>query len=128
MICGLAGAAGKTEILIWIWPFLICLVGLPLHWHLGMRVRARSEQAGIRPRFRKDLVVCWLSINGLGFLWTAGLGISGVLATHWYLLCFIWASLYFVGYVVNGVLLSAEWFWAAAVLGRRNAIRHAVGA
>ncbi len=52
----------------------------------------------------------------MGLLWTAGLGISGLLADKWYLLCFVWGSLYFVGYVMNGVLLSREWLWAAGVL------------
>jgi hypothetical protein len=116
MICGLLGMAGKTAILPWVWPVLICLVAWPLHWYLGRRVRSGIEQSGVRPRFRKDLAVCWTGIAGMGLLWTAGLGVSGLLASHWYLLGFIWGSLYFVGYLVNGVLLSGEWLWAAAVL------------
>ena len=33
-----------------------------------------------------------------------------------YVLIFAWCSLLIVGYVMNGVLLSREWFWAAAVM------------
>jgi hypothetical protein len=31
-------------------------------------------------------------------------------------LSFLWTSGYFIGFVMNGVLLSSEWFWAAGVL------------
>lgn len=114
--CALLGMAGKTAILAWVWPVLIGLVGWPLHWYLRRRVRSSIEERGVRPRFRKELMWCWIGITGMGLLWTAGLGISGMFASHWYVLSFAWGSLYFVGYVVNGVLLSNEWLWAAAVL------------
>jgi hypothetical protein len=52
----------------------------------------------------------------MGLLWTAGLIVSGLITSHGYLLTFAWCSLLFVGYVMNGVLLSKEWFWAAAVM------------
>src|SRR5271157_561758 len=116
LICGFLGMAGRMAILAWVWPVLVFLVALPLHWHLSRRVRLGVEQRGVRPRFRKDLMACWLSIAGMGLLWTAGLGISGAMAGHWSSLCLVWGSLYFVGYVMNGVLLSREWLWAAAVL------------
>jgi hypothetical protein len=116
LFCALLGMAGKTAILAWVWPVLIFLVALPLHWYLARKVRLGIEQGGVRPRFRKDLMVCWFSIAGMGLLWTAGLGISGMMAGHWSLLCLVWGSLYFVGYAMNGVLVSGEWLWAAAVL------------
>ena len=116
LICALLGLAGETAILPWVWPVLICLVALPLHWYLGRKVRLGIEQRGVRPRFRKDLAVCWIGIAGMGLLWTAALGVSGTMAGNWSLLCLVWGSLYFVGYLVNGVLLSGEWLWAAGVL------------
>jgi hypothetical protein len=116
VICALLGMAGKTSLLAWVWPVLICLVALPLHWYLGRKLRLGIEERGVRPRFRKDLMWCWISISAMGLLWTAALGISGMLTSHWYVLSFTWGSLYFVGYVVNGLLLSNEWLWAAAVL------------
>jgi hypothetical protein len=57
---------------------------------------------------------CWIAITAMGFLWTAAMIVSH--AGHWYLLSFIWSTLYIVGYVMNAVLLSKEWFWAAATL------------
>jgi hypothetical protein len=116
LACAFLGMAGKIAILPWVWPVLIGLVALPLHWYLGRKARSRIEERGVRPRFRRDLMWCWLSIAAVGLLWTAAVGISGLFATHWYVLSFVWGSLYFVGYVVNGVLLSTEWLWAAAVL------------
>lgn len=107
---------GKTAILAWVWPILIFLVAWPLHWYLGRKVRSGIERGGVRPRFRKDLAVCWAGIAGMGLLWTAGLGVSGTIVRNWSLLCLVWGSLYFVGYLVNGVLLSSEWLWAAGVL------------
>lgn len=58
----------------------------------------------------------WVGISGMGLLWTAGTVASGANSEHWYVLSFVWCSLYFVGYVMNGILLSPEWFWAAGVL------------
>jgi hypothetical protein len=97
-------------------PLLICLIGWPLHWYLGRKTRLSIEHRGVRPRFRKDLMYCWAATTGMGLLWTAALIGSGIIVGRWYLLMFVWGSLYFIGYVVNGVLLSREWFWAAAVL------------
>ncbi len=114
--CALLGMAGKMAVIPWVMPGLIFLVGWPLHWYLRRKVLSSVEQQGVRPRFRKDLMCCWMSISGMGMLWTAGLIVSGVIASHGYLLIFAWCSLLCVGYVINGVLLSREWFWAAAVL------------
>jgi hypothetical protein len=114
--CALLGMAGKIAVLPWVFPVLIFLVAWPLHWYLARKVRLSIEERGVRPRFRKDLLWCWIGIAGMGLLWTAGLGISGMMASHWYVLSFAWGSLLFVGYVMNGVLLSNEWFWAAAIL------------
>jgi hypothetical protein len=116
LTCAYLGMAGKISVLPWVWPALICLVALPLHWYLARKVRLSIEKSGVRPRFRKDLMLCWTSIIAMGLLWTAGLGISGMLASYWYVLLFVWGSLHFIGYVMNGVLLSSEWLWAAAVL------------
>jgi hypothetical protein len=116
LTCGFLGMAGKTALLAWVWPVLAFLVAWPLHWYLSRGVRSRIEEGGVRPRFRKDLMWPWIAIAGMGLLWTAGLGISGTMASHWYVLSFAWGSLLFVGYVVNGVPLSKEWLWAAAVL------------
>jgi hypothetical protein len=98
----LLGRAGKVAILPWVWPVLIGLVGFPLHWYLLRKVRLGNEERGVRQRFRKDLMCLWTSITAMGLLW--------------YVLSFAWCSLYFVGYVMNGVLLSREWFWAAGVM------------
>ena len=89
---------------------------MPLNWYFGRKVRLGIEERGIRPRGRRDLMFCWFGIAAMGLLWTAGLGISGMMASHWYVLIFAWGSLNFVGYVMNGVLLSSEWLWAAAML------------
>jgi hypothetical protein len=115
-LCFLLARAEKFEIIPWVWPLLLALVAFPLHWYLIRKVRASIEASGVRRRFRKDLMCCWISITGMGLLWTAAMVISGAMATHWYILSFLWGSLYFVGYVMNGVLISTEWFWAAAVL------------
>lgn len=115
-ICALLGISGKLTVIPWVMPILIFLIALPLSSYLRRKVRRNIEERGVRPRSRKDLMVCWLSISGVGILWSAGLGFSGALAGHWYLLVFIWGSLYFVGYMMNGVLLSVEWFWAAAAM------------
>jgi hypothetical protein len=116
LICWLLAMEGKMAVLPWVWPVLMCGVGWPMNWYLVRRVRAGIEQGGVRPRCRKDLMLCWMSIVAMGMLWSAGLAISGMLAQHWYVLFFVWGSLYFVGYVMNGVLVSAEWYWAAGVL------------
>lgn len=114
--CALLGVAGKIAVIPWVMPVLVFLVGWPLHWYLRRNVQLRIEESGVRPRFRKDLMWCWLSIFGMGMLWTAGLIISGAVASHGFMLILVWCSLLFVGYMVNGVLLSKEWLWAAAVL------------
>jgi hypothetical protein len=114
--CALLGIAGRTAVIPWVMPGLIFLVAWPLHWYLIRKVRLSIEQRGVRPRFRKDLMWCWLSICAMGMVWTAILIISGLIARHGYLLIFAWCSLLVVGYVMNGVLLSKEWFWAAGVL------------
>lgn len=110
------GITGRTDILPWVWPLLIGFIAYPLHWYLSRRVRRRNDEQGVRVRFRRDLAFCWSSIALIGLLWTAGLVISGAIENYWYVLTFLWSSLYFVGYVINGVLLSKEWLWAAAVL------------
>lgn len=117
LICGLLARAGQFAPLRWIWPVLIFAVALPLNWYLVRRIRIRIEHGGVRPRFRRELALCWCGITAIGFLWTAALVASKTLiSSHWYILCFIWASLYFIGYIINGVLISAEWLWAAAAL------------
>lgn len=115
-ICAALGAAGKVDIIPWVWPILITCVGFPLHWLLVRGVRKKIESGGVRPKHRRDLMLCWSSITAMGLLWTAGMTISGMVADHWYVLSFLWCSLYFVGYVMNGVLISNEWFWAAGVM------------
>jgi hypothetical protein len=116
LTCALLGITGKTEVLPWVMPALIFVVAWPLHWYLSRKVQLSIEETGVRPRLRKDLMWCWISISAIGMLWTAGLILSGVIASHGYLLIFAWSSLLCVGYVMNGVLFSREWFWAAAVL------------
>ncbi len=116
LICAYLGTTGRLAALPWVWPLLLGLVAFPLHWYLVRRVRSRINQEGVRPRFRKDLAFCWISITIIGLLWTAGLIASGMIGKYWYVLSFLWCSLYFVGYVINGVLISSEWLWAAGVL------------
>jgi hypothetical protein len=116
LACGLLAKAGKYSALPWIFPGSIFLVAYPLQWFLMRKIRRGNEQRGIRPRFRRELMACWCSLTLIGMLWTAGLGISGVIASHWYVLFLIWGSIYFVGYVMNGVLISNEWLWAAGLL------------
>ena len=107
LICGLLARAGQFAPLRWIWPVLIFAVALPLQWYLVRRIRIRIEHGGVRPRFRRELALCWCGITAIGFLWTAALVASKALnSSHWYILCFIWASLYFIGYIINGVLIS----------------------
>ena len=115
LICAFLGISGRVNLLPWVWPILLATVGFPLHWYLGRKVRSSIQEQGIRPRFRRDLAFCWISITIIGLLWTAGMIVSGMINNHWYVLSFLWSSLYFVGYVMNGVLLSKEWLWAAAV-------------
>jgi hypothetical protein len=116
LACAALGIAGKTTILPWVMPGLIFLVAWPLHWYLRRRIQSGIEQRGVRPQFRRDLMWCWISVSGMGLLWTAAMVVSGLITTHGYLLVFAWCSLLCVGYVMNGVLLSREWFWSAAVL------------
>jgi hypothetical protein len=106
LICAVRGTVGKTAI----------LVAWPLHWYLRRKVQSSIEESGVRPRFRKDLMWCWISVSAMGLLWTAGQIVPGLIASHGYLLTFAWYSLLCVGYVMNGVLVSKEWFWSAAVL------------
>jgi hypothetical protein len=116
LTCAALGIAGKTAVIPWVMPGLVFVVGWPLHWYLCRKVRLSIEESGVRPRFRKDLMCCWISVSAMGMLWTAGLIVSGLIASHGYLLMFAWCSLLCVGYAMNGVLLSREWFWAAAVM------------
>ncbi len=116
LVCAVLGIAGKTTLLPWVMPVLIFGVAWPLHWYLQRKVRLSIEESGLRPQLRKDLMWCWISISAMGMLWTAGLIVSGLITSHGYLLVFAWCSLLCVGYVMNGVLLSREWLWAAAVL------------
>ncbi len=88
----------------------------PLNWYLIHKVRVNIQKQGVRPRFRKDLMYLWVSITLVGLLWSEGLGIFGLINSHWYVLSFLWGSIYFIGYMMNGVLVSREWFWAAGVL------------
>jgi hypothetical protein len=116
LISGVLGMAGRAAALAWIWPVLIFLFAWPLHWYFARKVQAGCEAHGVRPRFRRDLLLCWSGIAAIGLLWTIGLAVSGTMAGYWPVLSFLWGSLYFIGYVMNGVLLSTEWLWAAAVL------------
>lgn len=111
----LLGRAGNTTMLQWVWPVGV-VVATPLNWYLIRKVRANIQKQGVRPRFRKDLMCLWVSITLVGLLWSEGLGISGLINSHWYVLSFLWGSVYFIGYIMNGVLVSIEWFWAAGVL------------
>ena len=116
LTCALLGISGRTAIIPWVMPALVFLVGWPLHWHLGRKVRSGLADRGVRPRVRQDLRWCWMSIYGMGMLWTAGLIISGVIARQGPLLILVWCTLLVVGYVINGALVSREWFWAAGAL------------
>ncbi len=49
LICGLLGMAGRVDLLAWVWPVLIGLVALPLHWYLGRKTRLKIEESGVRP-------------------------------------------------------------------------------
>jgi hypothetical protein len=115
-ICAYLGLTQRTTLIPWVMPVLVFGVGWPLQWYLIRRVKTRMEQRGVRPRFSREAGLCWAGIVGIGLLWTAALVVSGLIAEHWYLVVFVWASLQFVGYVMNGALLSAEWFWAAGVM------------
>jgi hypothetical protein len=110
----LLGRTGNTAALQWVWPAGV--VATPLNWYLVRMVRANIQKQGVRPRFRKDLMYLWLSIILIGLLWSEGLGLLGLINSHWYVLSFLWGSIYFIGFIMNGVLISSEWFWAAAVL------------
>lgn len=116
LISAILGMTGRIAILPWVWPVMMSLLAFPLHLYLVRKVRMAIQESGVRPRHRKDLAYLWIGITVMGLLWTAGLGISGMLASHWYVLSFLWSSLYFVGYVMNGVLISSEWLWAAGVM------------
>ena len=99
----------------WVWPLL--LVGAaPVHGYLARKVRMSSLGEGVRPRFRRDLMLCWMSITVIAMLWTVGMVTSGLIQHNWQVLMFLWGSLYCVGYVINGVLLSREWLWVAGAL------------
>jgi hypothetical protein len=111
----LIGRTGNAAMMQWVWPVGMG-VATPLNWYLIHKVRGNIQKQGVRPRFRKDLMCLWVSITAIGLLWSEGLGISGLINSHWYVLSFLWGSIYFIGYVMNGVLISSEWFWAAGVL------------
>ena len=116
LICAWLGIEHKFAAIPWVMPALIYLIALPLSWYFRRRVRSNLENAGVRAPIRKDLMYCWLSIIVVGCLWTAALIVSGEVDTRWYLIVFVWASLYVVGFVMNAVLLSREWFWAAGIM------------
>jgi len=113
-VCMFLGMTGRMRALPWVWPVLIALAW-PTDWYLRHKVRSRIDEGGIRPRSRKELLACWGGIVVIGMFWNAALVISGTIATQWGLLCFVWGSLYFVGFVVNSVLVSPEWWWAAGL-------------
>jgi len=115
-VCLLLGINHKVSLIPWVMPLLIYLIALPLNWYFRRKVRSAIEEGGVRSPRRKDLIVCWASITAIGMLWTAELIVSHQIDDHWYLPVFLWASLYFVGFMMNGILLSREWFWAAAVM------------
>jgi hypothetical protein len=106
---------GNNILLQWVWPVGMVLA-TPLNWYLVHRVRQNIQKQGVRPRFRKDLMWLWVSIMVVGLLWSEGLGLLGLINSHWYVLTFLWSSIYFIGFIMNGVLISSEWFWAAGVL------------
>jgi hypothetical protein len=116
VVCAWLGLEHKVAAIPWVMPALIYLVALPLNWYFRRKVRTGIEDAGVRAPLRKDLLGCWVSIAIVGCLWTAALVVSGEMARHWYLVVFVWASLYVVGFVINAVLLSSEWFWAAGIM------------
>jgi hypothetical protein len=116
IVCAWLGVEHKVAVIPWVMPALIYLVALPLNWYFRRRVRSGIEDAGVRDPPRKDLMCLWVSVTVVGCLWTAALIVSGEMAAHWYLVVFVWASLYVVGFVMNGVLLSGEWFWAAGIM------------
>lgn len=116
VVCAWLGIEHRFAAIPWVMPALIYLIALPLSWYFRRRVRLVLEHAGVRAPFRKDLMCCWGSITVVGCLWTAALIVSGEMAAHWYLVVFVWASLYVVGFVMNAVLLSREWFWAAGIM------------
>lgn len=116
LTCATLAARGRMNVVPWVMPGLIFLVGWPLHLYLSRRARLFSENAGVRPEPRRDLLFLWLSIVAVGLLWVAFLVSSGLISTHGYLLIFAWCSLHLVGYVMNGVLLSEHWFWIAGAL------------
>lgn len=116
IVCAWLGVERRFAAIPWVMPALIYLVALPLNWHLRRRVRSVLEDAGVRAPLRKDLMCCWGAIVVVGCLWTAALIVTGEMAAHWYLVVFLWASLYVIGFVMNGVLISDEWFWAAGIM------------
>jgi hypothetical protein len=126
--CALLALNGRTNLIPWVMPILVCFFAWPLHWFLSRKVRSGIEQGGRRPRCRRDLMFLWLSITVIGLLWTAWLITSGLAVEHWYLIPFAWCPLNFVGYVMNGVLVSNEWFWAAGALLASLTIAFAAGA
>ncbi len=101
-----AGIETSWRLSPWVMPGLIFFSRLPgTRWYLRRRgLRLSIEESGVRPRFRKDLMWCWISVSVMGLLWTAGLIVSGLITSHGYLLIFAWCSLLCVGYVMNGVL------------------------
>jgi hypothetical protein len=111
----LLGRAGNNAIMQWVWPVGMGLA-TPVNWYLVRKVKARIQAQGVRPRLRKDLMCLWASITVIGLLWSEGLGLLGLINSHWYVLSFLWSSIYFIGFIMNGVLISSEWFWAAGVL------------
>jgi hypothetical protein len=116
IVCAWLGIEHRFAAIPWVMPALIYLIALPLSWYFRRKVRSALEDGGVRAPLRKDLMCCWAGIMVIGGLWTAALIVSGEMAAHWYLVVFLWASLYVVGFVMNGALLSREWFWAAGIM------------
>jgi len=111
----LLGREGNNALMQWVWPVGM-VIATPLNWYLIRRVKANIQKQGVRPRLRKDLIFLWSSITLIGLLWSEGLGLLGLINSDWYVLSFLWSSLYFIGFIMNGILISSEWFWAAGVL------------
>ncbi|HVW08055.1 MAG TPA: hypothetical protein VHC90_05705 [Bryobacteraceae bacterium] len=116
VICAVLAANGRASLVPWVMPALIFLVGWPLHLYLSRQARLAIESIGVRPEPRRDLLFLWLGILAVGLLWVAFLVASGLISTHGYLLIFAWCSLHLIGYIMNGVLLSGEWFLVAGVV------------
>src|SRR5437868_4987194 len=70
LACALLSIERKFAVIPWVMPVLLLLVGWPLHRYFARKVELSIEERGIRPRYRKDLGWCWISISAIGMLWT----------------------------------------------------------